>query len=216
MFLALLSFAHATDYSGYWAALDDQAGWEALGTKQTAELGAVSIRQKVILGQDCLEGSGDTSAQASTLLSFAADIPNQPGWSTAPVTTSANLTPAGDSFDYYQVLDLPRPLSDRYWFVHADIVRAPVVLRFRWEEIDPAALYPEVLATILAKTPGAVRTKVNVGDWTFSSGAGTTHIRYRICTDVGGAIPDWAGEYAARSTLPNNLADIVRAAQKHG
>lgn len=217
MFLLLVApLAFATDYKPYWSALDDGSGWESLGTKQTDELGAVSIRHKVIQGQDCLEGSGDTTASATTLLSFAADIPRQPTWSTASVTTSANLTSPGDSFDYYQVLDLPRPLSDRYWFLHATIQRSASALVFRWEALDPAERYPEVQAAILAKEPAAVQTKINVGDWTFTTKAGGTHIRYRICTDVGGAIPGWAGEYAARSTLPNNLADIVRAALKHG
>ena len=65
-----------------------------------------------------------------------------------------------------------------------------------------------------AKYPGAISTTVNLGDWTFSPDAGQTRIRYRICTDAGGNIPGWLGQMAARTTLPTNVADIVREAKR--
>ncbi len=62
--------------------------------------------------------------------------------------------------------------------------------------------------------PDAVPTRTNVGDWTFSPGTGGTKVRYRICTDAGGNVPRWAGEMAARNTLPGNVADIVREVRR--
>jgi hypothetical protein len=55
---------------------------------------------------------------------------------------------------------------------------------------------------------------VNVGDWTFTPKGDTTTIRYRICTDAGGNIPRWVGEIAAKSTLPTNLADLVKEVRR--
>jgi carbon monoxide dehydrogenase subunit G len=57
-------------------------------------------------------------------------------------------------------------------------------------------------------------TKVNVGDWTFTPEGDKTRVRYRICTDAGGRIPQWMGEFAATRTLPTNVADLIRSVKK--
>jgi hypothetical protein len=41
-------------------------------------------------------------------------------------------------------------------------------------------------------------------------------VRFRSCTDVGGSIPTWAGEAAAKTMLPNNVEDLVREAVRRG
>lgn len=211
--LLWISMAMAMDYAPWRTALADEAGWEVVGTKNVAEVGDVLIRHKVIQGHDCLEGSTSATLPADALLAAASDIPTQPAWSSWAVKASVKLSGGGTGFDYYQLLDNPFPINDRYWFVRATVVSSGPDRRFQWEAIDPAK-YPEALASVLAAYPDAVMTGVNVGDWTFTPAGSSTKIRYRICTDVGGKIPDWAGEYAARTTLPTNLADLVKEVRR--
>jgi hypothetical protein len=206
-------FAHATDYKPWWAELQAPAGWEEVGRKNVDGVGEVVIRHKKIQGQDCLEGSTSAAVDADALLAAASDIPAQPGWSTWQVRDSVKLSSGATSFDYYQVLDNPFPVNDRYWFVRASITRKGEERVFAWEALDPAT-YGDTRAKVVSAYPDAVETRINVGDWTFTPQAGSTRIRYRICTDVGGNIPSWAGEFAARTTLPTNLADIVKEVKR--
>lgn len=214
MFL-FLSLAQAADYAAYRAALAEEAGWEVVSNNNAEVIGPVQVRHKVIQGQDCLEGSGSAPYSADLLLKLATDVVNQPSWSTWAVKASVKLTSGATDFDYYQLLDNPFPIHDRYWFVHATVLRQGEDRKFLWQAVDPVSLYPDAVKSLLASYPDAVMTAINVGDWTFTPQANnTTRIRYRICTDVGGNIPSWAGEYAARTTLPTNLADLVKQAKK--
>lgn len=211
--LLWISLAMGMDYGPWRLALAEEAGWEVVGKKQVEGVGEVLIRHKVIQGQDCLEGSTYAELPADALLAAAADIPTQPSWSSWAVKASVKLSGGSSSFDYYQLLDNPFPVNDRYWFVKATVVNQGEDLRFLWEAIDPNR-YPDALKEILAGYPDAVMTAINVGDWTFTPMEGRTRLRYRICTDVGGNIPSWAGEFAARTTLPTNLGDLVKEVRR--
>jgi hypothetical protein len=206
------SLALAADNAAYRAALEAESGWALVESKVLPGLEEpVVVRHKEVSGQHCLEGSTHASLSPDLLLTLAADIPNQPSWSTWDVAASVKLT-SGVSFDYYQVLENPSPVADRFWFVHASTARQGEDRIFRWEMIDPN-LYPAALSEIQAKWPGSVSPTVNVGDWTFRPENGKTLIRYRICTDSGGSLPAWVGQYAAKTTLPTNLSDLIKKAQ---
>lgn len=211
--LLWIGLAAATDYRTFWTELRAEAGWEDMGDKPVDGVGPVHIRHKKILGHDCLEGSTLATADPDLLLTAAADIPGQPAWSSWAVKESVRLSAGTSSFDYYQVLDNPFPVNDRYWFVRATVARTGADRSFAWEALDPSA-YPDQRAHVLQAFPDAVETRVNVGDWTFSPQGAQTRVRYRICTDVGGNIPAWAGDFAARTTLPTNLGDIIREVQR--
>lgn len=211
--LVLLSIASATDYRPWWAEIQTQAGWEEVGRKNVDGVGEIVIRHKKVLGQDCLEGSTTAAVDPDALLAAAADIPSQPTWSSWAVKDSVKLSTGSTSFDYYQVLDNPFPVNDRYWFLRASVTRRGEDRVFAWEALDPTA-YGDTRAHVLAAYPDAVETRINVGDWTFTPDAAGTHVRYRICTDVGGNIPTWAGEFAARTTLPTNVADIIKEVRR--
>ncbi len=212
LLLPLSALAHAVDYDAFRAALALEAGWETLGTKAMEGGGVASVRHKVVGGQDCLEGSTTVNLPADVLLTVASDVANQPKWSSFSVSRAVRMTPGADDFDYYQLLENPFPIHDRYWFVHATVGRRGEDRVFTWQAVDARARYPAQVAALLADFPDAVETALNVGDWTFTPSTDATHIRYRICTDAGGSIPAWAGEYAARSTLPTNLSDLVAEA----
>ena len=156
----------------------------------------------------------DLALDADALLAAATDVRGQPKWSSHDVVASVKLTSGASSFDYYQVLDNPSPVADRYWFVHGTSGVVGNDRVFTWDQLDAGTKYPQQVAEVLAKDPGAVSTTVNLGDWTFTPDGTETKVRYRICTDAGGNIPGWMGQIAARSTLPTNVADIVREVKR--
>lgn len=212
--LSLSTSALAVDYAAFRAQLSAESGWADVERKKLPDVGEVLVRHKQILGVDCLEGSTAAALPADDLLAAASDIPNQPSWSSWAVKRSVKLTGGSTGFDYYQLLDNPYPINDRYWFVRATITRRGEDRVFMWEGIDPTTTYASTVADIIQSFPGAVITGVNVGDWTFTPAGDQTTIRYRICTDVGGSIPAWAGEFAARTTLPTNLSDLIREVRR--
>lgn len=211
MFTLLLGAALAADPETLRRALEEPGGWEEVHRKRFDDLGIeVVVSLKRVGEQPCLEATTLTSLSPDLLLQLAADIPHQGGWSTWEIPVSERLGGQGSSFDYYQLLDNPNPVADRYWFVRGTPARSGEVRGFYWVQIDPAKTYPKEHAEVQQRFPGAVMTQVNVGNWAFAPEAGQTRVTYRICTDAGGNIPDWAKEYAAKKTLPTNVADIVR------
>ncbi len=213
MLLLILSL-QAADSSAYVSGMNDSTGWVEVDRKVIDGMEIV-VRHKEVLGTNCLEGAGIAAVSVNTLLKLATDIPNQPGWSSWDVPVSERLGGTDSRFDYFQVLDNPSPVADRYWVLRAERALVDGVGTFRWHHIDPAGT-PGLTERVASTWPDAVMTRINVGDWTFAAVTGGTSIRYRICTDAGGAIPRWVGEFAARTTLPTNLGDIVREAKKRG
>lgn len=214
LLLLALPLAHAADVSTWRNGLDDAAGWEDAGGKSFDDIGEVGIRHKVIAGIDCLEGTTRAPLPPDQLLTAAMDINHQGTWSSWKVPVSARLSDGSDQFDYYQLLDNPSPVADRYWFARGTRVVSGADYSFRWEHVDPSVSYATQVQEVLTRYPGAVMTGVNVGDWTFTREAATTRVRYRICTDAGGSLPRWIGEIAAKTTLPTNVADIIREVRR--
>lgn len=210
----LLAPALAADAAALWAGLDDPSGWEEAGRKTFDDIGDIVVRHKRVQGQDCLEGTTSTDLPPDALLAAAADIPTQGRWSSFDLPAAVVLSPGENSFDYYEVLDNPIPVADRIWFVHGEKLLQGAVRRFRWEQIDGDRLYPAAVAELKKRFSDAVYTRVNVGDWTFTPQGSKTSLRYRVCTDAGGSIPGWAGQIAARQTLPTNLADIIHEVRR--
>lgn len=215
MKLLVLLAALAVDNATLFAGLEASAGWVEVDRKSLDDLEVV-VRHKVVSGQDCLEGTTHAALNADRLLDAAADIESQPSWSSFDMPYAKRLSPGRDVFDYVQVLDNPKPVADRYWFTRGMRVLRGQTRMFRWEGLDGAATWPTEHAALLQRFPDAVSATVNIGDWSFTPQTGTTEVRYRICTDAGGSLPKWVGEFAARTTLPTNLADIVKRVRALG
>lgn len=214
MLVELVAIALAADPAALRAGLEDPSGWTVVETRQVEGVGPVEVRHKKVLGEDCLAGSTTAAVDADALLTAASDVEHQAKWSSWKVPVARRLSAPGAAFDYVQLLDNPSPIADRFWFVHARTGTEGGVRYFRWDQVDAATAYPTELAELRAKYPDAVSTRTNVGDWTFAPGAGGTRVQYRICTDAGGNIPRWVGEIAARSTLPTNIADLVKEVRR--
>lgn len=211
----LLFSSFAADPQALWRGIEDGSGWVEVHRKTFEDVGAeVVVRLKRVGEQPCLEASTTTTVSPDLLLHLASDIPSQPPWSTWKIPVAERLDSEGSSFDYVQVLDNPSPVSDRVWFLRGTPARVGESRVFRWDRVDAATRYPEKLKQLQSTYPDLVETRVNLGDWTFTPEDGRTRVRYRICTDAGGAIPEWAKEYAAKKTLPTNVADIVRQGLK--
>ncbi|MEC7946972.1 MAG: hypothetical protein VX265_05345 [Myxococcota bacterium] len=208
----MLTAAAAVPASAYRAALATDAGWQEVAVKKHASVGEVRVRHKKVAGLDCLEGIAHTTASVEKLLSAARDIDGSRTWSSAKLLDSKALT-SGVRFDYFQVLDNPFPIKDRYWFLRGETVRAGDTASFEWHHIDPAAQHPAVYARVVQDHPDAISTGVNVGAWVFTQVEGKVRVHYRLCSDPGGSIPDWAGHKAAEMSLPTNIADIIERAR---
>jgi hypothetical protein len=209
----IVSAALAAGASVYRDGLADPAGWAAVGSRTADGVGDVALRHKRIGEVDCLEGQSQADVPAATLLAVASDVPAATQWSSWDVTMSEVLGRSGSATDYFQVLDNPSPVADRYWFLRGWAETKGAVHVWRWEHIDPTT-YPAALARVLVSSSGALGTTVNVGEWMFTEQSGSTEVRYRLCTDVGGSIPRWVGEYAATRTLPTNVADLVKEGRR--
>lgn len=214
--IAATTAALAADPAALRAGMEAQEGWEPVETRTIAEVGPVAVRHKVVLGENCLEATATAKVDPDRLLAAATDVENQPKWSSWELPAAKKLNVGATAFDYYQLLDNPTPVADRYWFVHARVGTEGTDRIFRWDQVDAATAWPAELAALQARFPGAVSTRTNLGDWTFSPGAAGTRVRYRICTDAGGNIPRWMGEMAAKSTLPTNVGDLIREVKKRG
>lgn len=211
--LALASAVAATS-AELVVGLRDPSGWKEVDRRSVDGVGEIVIRHKEVHENPCLEGTTTAAVPPDLLLDAATDVANQPRWSSWDVAAAVKLSAGATEFDYYQVLANPAPIADRYWFLHARVGRSGEDRVFTWELVDPEARYADTLAAVRAKFPGAVMTQANVGDWTFSPSTAGTRIRYRICTDAGGALPQWVGKLAATRTLPTNIADIVREVKR--
>lgn len=211
MLWLLLGSALAVDASTLWKGLEDPAGWVEVHRESFKDVGVeVIVRLKRVEQQPCLEATTAAAIPADVLLHLASDIPTQPSWSTWKIPVSERLGSSGNGFDYMQVLDNPYPVADRVWVLHGTPMVVGSARVFRWDRLDGGAAYPDALARVKQSRPDVVETTVNLGDWTFTPQGETTTIRYRICSDAGGDIPEKAKEFAAKKTLPTNLADIVR------
>ena len=212
--MLVFALALAADPAALRAGMEAADGWTEVDRKVMDGVGEVVVRHKAVLGEDCLEGSTVAALDPDALLAAATDIEGQPSWSSWKVAAAKKLASHAGSFDYYQLLDNPSPVADRYWFVRAVTSRRGEDRVFSWDQIPADTAYPAEVASLLARFPSAVPTRTNLGDWTFRPGQEGTTVRYRLCTDAGGNLPRWVGEIAARSALPTNVADIVREVKR--
>ncbi|MCP4807977.1 MAG: hypothetical protein GY913_32150 [Proteobacteria bacterium] len=192
-------------------ALSDESGWLSVGTTEES-VGTVSARHKEVDGVDCLEASAQVTVPVETLKEVVLDIPANLDWSSADLLHSVVLKEEGTTLDYVQVLDIPSPFGDRYWFLHGTVADTADLWEFSWEHIDGSSSYPDAYAKYVDDE--LVEVDVNVGSWAFLEQDGATVARFRSCTNVGGSVPRWAGEKAARVMLPNNIIDLVVEGEK--
>ncbi|MCB9765425.1 MAG: hypothetical protein H6739_36965 [Alphaproteobacteria bacterium] len=200
-------------------AVAEPDGWVDVGSDTRDGVGPIHARHKALDGVDCLEASTVTTQPPALLREIILDIPGNLQWSSADLKRSIVLDDRDGRIDYVQVLGMPPPFSDRYWFLRGQVVEGtdgPGSWSFSWARIDGAALYPAQSAALKDDFNDPVEITLNVGSWALLPHAEGTVARFRSCSDAGGAVPRWAGEKAARMMLPNNVVDLVKEAERRG
>ncbi len=117
--------------------------------------------------------------------------------------TEVQLTPSGQwPAQWYQYLDLPRPISDRHWVVDVTDTHLLAQATGAWEHAWVLAQDGPRLglaAVAASRVPGvdqdraadAIYTPRNDGAWlVIDLGDGTTLLGYHVTSVIGGAIPD--------------------------
>lgn len=196
------------------AAIQSEHGWEDVGTFDRGGIDNIVGRHKALDGLDCLEASASTTLPAALLKELITDIPSNLQWSSADLVASVVLDHHDGGLDYYQVLNLPLPLADRFWFLRGTVSESGPVWLFSWERIDADEAWAAERSSLLVEYPGAIEIGVNVGSWALIEAPFERVVRFRSCTDVGGSVPRWAGEKAARLMLPNNIVDLLQEGQR--
>ena len=72
----------------------------------------------------------------------------------------------------------------------------------------------QIYKAVTDANKGAIEPPINVGGWIFDQNGTSVHMRYYLCTDVGGSLPKAAQQIATRSTLPSVIVDVVKEARR--
>lgn len=199
-----------------WSQIEGTDSWELLTTKNHDDAGEVGVYRATIAGITCFQGMATVDVPVEALLDVATDIESATEWSTAGVLEAETLGRSDDWIDYYQYLDVPgwTLSSDRFWFLRGHTVRKGDETTFHWDRDDVATRYAERYQQVTAAHPNAIEPPINVGGWTFRRTDAGTEVRYRVCSDVGGALPRAVQNAATKGTLPDTVGDAIREARK--
>ena len=199
-----------------WATLLSEDGWESLGTPSTKETGQIDLRIKNIGGDPCLRGEVTVEWKTDVLMAVVTDFAGAPKISSETLIASRLLGSKGGVLEYYQHLDVPNwtMASDRFWVLRGQPVTEGKTVSFRWNRFDWRSAYPDLATQLDTEHSDAVEPQVNWGQWQFTEASDGTLVRYYICSNPGGSLPDWLQKAAATKTLPNTMADIMREGKR--
>lgn len=216
--LAVWTISAALAAAPAWDALRAEEGWEEVATKAT-EFGEVRVLHRTIDEANCLQGVLTTTVPVERIVEVLLDVPSAVKWSSASLVYSdvVEELPGGEVV-LMQYIDVPNwtLVADRFWIVRSGVKVLPDgERRYTWERV-PADRHPTVRDKAQAWAGKAIEPPVNWGEWMFRPSGGALQVRYRGCSDIGGAIPDWLQKLVASRTLPDTVADLVREARKRG
>ena len=214
VWLLLLGVVEAAEPA--WATLLSEDGWESLGTPSTKETGPIDLRLKTIGGDPCLRGEVTVSWRAEVLMDVVTDFKGAPQITSETLIASRLLGNKGGVLEYYQHLDVPNwtMASDRFWVLRGQRVTEGPTVSFRWNRFEWRTAYPDLAKQLDTEHSDAVEPQVNWGQWQFTESPEGTQVRYYICSNPGGSLPEWVQKAAATKTLPNTMADIMREGKK--
>ena len=212
MTLNLLSlFIGVTEaYNPTWAELKSDEGWVVQDTIQT-EVGPVVVSKKMVDGFPCFKGEieYDDSLDISYLIEVAADAESAIQWSSAGGTDAETLARTKEYAEYYQYLDLPFPLSDRFWILRGYFEQEDAVHYFRWEPVMNGGVHTSRYEQVKREHPDALEPIINIGSWILYNYDGKTHVEDRLCSHPGGSVPVSMQSIATSKTLPTNVSEII-------
>ena len=197
-------------YNPTWGELKSDDGWVVQDTIQT-EVGIVVVSKKMVDSFPCFKGETeyDGLLDIPLMIEVAADAESAISWSSAGVTEAETLARTTTYSDYYQYLDLPFPLSDRFWMLRGYFEKEGAVYFFRWEPLVNGGVHNERYKQVVTAHPDALETSINIGSWILHNYDGKTHVEDRLCSHPGGAVPVSMQSIATSKTLPTNVAEII-------
>lgn len=200
-----------------WSDIRASSSWTEQATRQHEDAGTVVVLKATIDGIQCWRADVTVDIAAEPMMEVAMDIEGTPDWATtANVSEAKVLANSGRVLEYYQLMDVPTwtLARDRFWFVRGRARNEAGAVSFAWEKLDEGGAHGTVYAEFVEAHPKAIEPPVNAGGWHFTPTAAGTEIRYHICTDSGGEIPQSVQSMATSSTLPDTVGDLVREARK--
>ena len=195
----------------------DSAPWSFLADRPHSETGIVKVYQAPIEGITCFKAiSVSPDVDGPTLMDVVTDVPATTRWSSAGITRSELLAQSGNSYTYFQFLDLPgwTLSSDRIWFLTAIADNQSSTRSWKWTRMDSKGIFAERYQKYKSANPNTIEPPVNVGAWYFRDLPEGVEVTYMICTDAGGTMPYALQNAATRKTLPDTVGDLVREAKK--
>lgn len=198
--------AHAAALDdGVHATLAAPAGWVVARTEDRVE-----IASKAMPGTGLTAWRGvtvlDPGVTSEAFLAVIADTRRHVDMSDDLVESVPVRAEQGGQL-YYQVLDLPAPLSDRYWICYSTTSRdlgSPGRHLRRWSSADPDE-GTDVRATLQERYGRAVEVTHTHGQWLLEPQPdGRLKVTLRSVVDPGGALPTaLAGTIAGRGVAEN-------------
>ena len=213
MFSFSLIMSTALAYNPTWKELYAADGWRYSHSAKTSE-GEVKVYTKSVDSFPCFQGEIFSDVPPELVIEIAADAEAAIEWSSAELTSAKELERTKAYVDYYQYLDIPFPLSDRYWFARGYFETDGASQLFRWERLEKGGPHTHFYTEIKEKYPSAEETALNIGAWVVTPVEGKTQIQYLICTHPGGSVPDVFQSVGTEKTLPNNLSDMVKEGKR--
>lgn len=206
----LLSLVQASPYNPTWPELKSDDGW-TVQTHVETEVGTVVVSKKMVDGFPCFKGETeyDGVLDVPLMIEVAADAESAMKWSSAGVTEAETLMRTKDYTEYYQFLDLPFPLSDRYWMLRGHFEREKNVHYFRWEPLMNGGAHTGRYEQVKREHPEALETTINLGSWILYVHDDKTHVEDRLCSHPGGSVPVSMQSIATSQTLPTNVSEII-------
>lgn len=199
-----------------WSKIQAVTDWTQHSQKEHKDAGTVTVYRTVIDGTHCFQANATVDVGVDPMMEVAMDIEGTMEWATtANVTRAGVLGRSGSTMDYYQLMDVPgwTMTKDRYWFLRGRVRNEGGSTSFTWEKLDDGGDYSAVYEKFVAAYPKAVEPPINAGGWHFTPSGDDTEIRYYICSDAGGTIPESVQVMATTTTLPDTVGDLVREAR---
>lgn len=216
--LSLTAPAVALDRGAVHRAMDEEAGWTQIQTKD-----GIRIYRKSIPGleMDAFKGvkTLDADVDPERMFELLCDVGAHEKYSPSLAETGM-IDPDPARMIYYQVMKSPPllPVAPRYWINTAEMERdvggEPGHHRRRWSSL-PLDQVPEVHKRIQAKYEGAVPLAYTMGVWELDPEPdGSITVKYYSVSDPGGRIPDNLAQGLSGRTLPSTIERFEDAARR--
>ena len=195
------------------------AEFKQIATRQHDATGTVIIYRALVDGMPCFKGSATSGPlDRDAVLDVLFDVESAVDWSSAGITVGTTLKRNTNSLDFYQYLDIPNwtMVADRYWLLHAGHTPEEGRIEFWWDHLAEDGPYAGTRASYHAAHPEAVEPPINIGAWIFEFNGTTTDVVYQVCTDPGGALPQWIQNIATKRTLPDTVGEFIAEAERRG